>query len=501
MAFAGVAADHPPRSDSHIVVRNTAVQMLRYTAVWGANVTLVLFLPRYLGDQGLGQLQFAVSFVSLFAFLVALGTRNYMIKEVARDSARLPQMLRTALGLRVMSAGVVIVIMGIVAEMYGTTGSARHVIYLAMAWMVITSFAQLLAAGLHGLERMGWASFAEITNKVLVVAIGVTLLVQGGGVRTYVAVLVLGAIVNVLINAGYIVRFARLRLDFDIQRMRVLAVRGGPYILMGFLLGAYMHTDVVMLQAFTSDSVVGWHAAALQIYRSVEFLPAVLTTALLPTLARIHSLSGAEAVGPLARRSLAAMAIVMAPIGVGLSITSAELIAAFPYPPEFENTVPILVLMALSTPISALLTILGTIAMATDRQRIWAYALALTVLLNVALNAIVIPYAQNAYGNGATGAAATTLLTEFLLMVFGIALLRRVIFERRLMISFAKVIVAVSLMGVVVYDAKMFGLGLWALVGAGAFTYALLVLFLRVVDRSDVAVIWQSVTHRSQRQQ
>jgi O-antigen/teichoic acid export membrane protein len=498
MASAGVVTEQNSRkeTDSHIVVRNTAVQTVRYLAVWGANIALVLFLPRYLGDQGLGQLQFALSFVSLFGFMVALGTRNYLIKEIARDTSRLPALLSTALGLRAVAGIAVVAVMVVAAEIMGQSGVALHVLYIMMAWMVVTSFWQLLAASLQGLEQMGWPSFTEVMNKVLVVAIGIPLLIFGGDVRTYAGVLLLAAVVNLLLNSGYIIRFARIKVDLHPKRMTKLVVAGSPYIAMGFLLAAYMHTDVVMLRMFTSESVVGWHAASLQIYRSLEFLPAVLMTALLPTLSRIHAL-GPEGAAPLARRALGAVAIIMLPLGVGLSLTSRELISFFPYPPEFGNSVPVLTVMAWAVPVTALLTILGTIAMAIDRQKIWAIAMAVTVGLNVAMNAVVIPWTQSAFDNGAIGAAATTLFTECLMIAFGIYLLRRIIFERGLMITLAKVGIAVSLMGFVVYDAKSYGVGLWALVAAGVVTYGVLALFLRVVNRDELMTIWKTVTTRS----
>jgi hypothetical protein len=82
-------------------------------------------------------------------------------------------------------------------------------------------------------------------------------------------------------------------------------------------------------------------------------------------------------------------------------------------------------------------------------------------------------------------------------MVFGLVLLRRIVFERRLMITFAKITGAVCLMAFAVYDAKLFGLGLWILVAAGAATYGTLVFFLRVVSLADAATIWRSISTRS----
>ena len=52
--------------DSHILATNSLILLSRRMMLWVFSGVMILFLPRYLGAEGLGQLAFAISFVGLF---------------------------------------------------------------------------------------------------------------------------------------------------------------------------------------------------------------------------------------------------------------------------------------------------------------------------------------------------------------------------------------------------------------------------------------------------
>ncbi|MEX2598239.1 MAG: flippase [Dehalococcoidia bacterium] len=496
MATAPLTEERAGTTDSRLIARNSLVLLGRYLAIWGANILLVLFLPRYLGAQGLGQLQFAQSFVALFSVAVGLGVRQYIIKEVARDQAQMHHLLGSAMGLRLLLAGVVLAAIAVVTEFSGHSETARRVIYFIVLWMIIRSFAHLMSTFLYGSESMGKASLGEIVNKIVVAVVGITLLVMGADVVVYAGVMVLGAVVEFGVGAWFVRRLTRLRIDVNRQRMKTLVIGGMPFLMMGFLLNVYTHTDIVMLRFLTSEEVVGWHSAGFQIYRSLEFLPVVLTTALLPTLARMYK-SGTPETPFVSARSIGVVLLVMVPVGVGMSLVARELIAFMPYPSTFSNTVPVLTVLALSSPITALLIVFGTIAAAVDRQVAWAIAMVGTVSANIALNALAIPYFQDAYGNGGIGAATVTLMSEALMVTIGIWLVPKGMFNRHLALMVLRVGASASIMTAGVLAAKTLGLGLFPLVGVGVAIYGLLVVVTQAVTRQDIAFLKSTISRGS----
>jgi O-antigen/teichoic acid export membrane protein len=483
------------QADSYIVVNNTVILFLRFLALWALGWVMVLFLPRYLGDQGLGQLQFALSFVSLFTIALALGVRHYLIKEVARNHAQIHAYLGSALGLKLLTTAVVVPAIVVIASQTDYSAEAKWAIYAAAIWMVVTSFAHLLGGVLNGLEDMTWPSLSETANKLAVVAIGVPVLVTGHGVLVYIGVLVAGAVVQLVINAWYLGRRYPLKIDFKPHAVKALVIGGAPFLLMGFVLGVYQHVDVVMLRIISSEAVVGWYAAAMQIFRSVEFLSLVLTTALLPTLSRLH-VNAAPVLAAMAKRSIVVIGLFTVPLALAICLLSREIFTLLPYPDVFQSSAPLLSVLALSIPITAFLTILGTIAVAVDRQQRWALAMVGTLALNVGLNALAIPYFQQAYNNGAIGASLATLASESAMVLVGVWLMPKGVLDKGTGITFLKIGLCSGIALLVVLLLHQFGLPKPALLVIGGVIYAGLALATRAVLWGELRFLWQAVSHR-----
>ncbi len=420
---------------------------------------------------------------------------QFLVKEVARDHQKVSLYMGTALGMRLVMAVVVFAVIVVVANLIGYSPEARLVMYLAAATTILLAFVRVMTSVLNGLENMTWPALAEVVSKLLVVGLGIALLVQGMGVVAYSAVLLVAAGVNLGINAVYVGRRFPLSISLRLPQVKALLIGGAPFLLMGFLLDIYNQLDVVMLRFFTTDAVVGWYAAASQLYHAADMLPIALTSAMLPTMARMHFQS-ALAMVSVARKSIVIGAVMIVPIGLGMSLLSKEIIATLPYPDVFSNSIPLLTILALSVPITAFLMILGTIAAAVDRQRAWALALTVTVLVDVALNAAAIPYFQRVQGNGGIGAAVTTLVCETFMVLVGIRLMPRGVIDRRMAMAFLKVAIAGGAMVLAGLLARVLGLGTGPVVAAAAITYTLLVLATRAVTISDLLFVKDSVFQR-----
>jgi O-antigen/teichoic acid export membrane protein len=351
---------------------------------------------------------------------------------------------------------------------------------------------------LQGMESMGWPALAETASKLLLVMVGVGVLVMGFGVVAYAAVVLVAAIVHFGLIGLYVGRRFPVGLRFDLPAAKGLLAGGAPFLFMAVLLDVYNEIDTVMLRFFTDEAVVGWYSAANRLYRTVDMLPMVLTTALLPTLARLHS-TDKDAVVAVVKKSISVGALVIVPLALGMGLLSKEIIATLPYPDSFQNSVPLLSLLALSIPMTTFLILLGTVAIAVDRQRVWAVALGATVALNVLLNLAAIPYFQRVYGNGGIGAALATLLCEGLMVVLGVWLMPKGVIDRRMTMSLLKVGVAGGVMVAIGFMARQWGLWTPVLVVVTGISYLALVLALRAVSLEEVRFLYTTALGRARR--
>ncbi len=435
----------PAQKDSQRVLSNSLVVMTRQAFLWGLNALLLLFVPTYLGAEGMGQLAFMLSFTALVAVGTSLGYRQYITKEVARDRSTAATFFGPAIGLRVLlTTASVLITVGIV-EIIGYDTDLKQVLYLGTAVVIAGNFSKMIIGFLWGYEDMRSPAKAEISSKIFGVAAGIPVLILTESVLAYVGVLLAANLVQGSIAAWYIRKRIPLQVSFDRSIMWQLTKGGLPFLLMLMILELYAHADVIILRAFTNDEVTGWYGAALNFYKAAELFPVAITTALLPTLSRLHTSDGVV-LADISRKAIAVVVAVVLPGSIALSLMSEFVIQLMPYPATFNNSVVSLTILALTIPLTAFLTVLGTIAISADRQRAMAWALGATLLFDIVLNIIAIPYFQNEYGNGGIGAAITTLAAEVVMIMIAIKLMPKGVFDRKMNLLLGKIVLGALLL-------------------------------------------------------
>lgn len=432
-----------PDRDSQRVLSNSLVVLTRQVFLWGLNSVLVLFLPRYLGAEGMGQLSFVLSFTALVAVGITLGFGKFITKAVARDSSIAEQYFGAAMALRVLLTIIGVAVTVIIVEAIGYEPDLKLVLYIGTASMVAGTFAKSAIGFLWGFEDMKSPARAEVAAKFLGVAAGIPVLILTSSVVAYVVVLLGANLLQFVLANYYLQKRVKLRISFNVPLMKTIVTGGMPFVMMVVILEMYANADVIILRAYTSDAVTGWYGAALQFYQSAQLFPLAITTALLPTLSRLHK-SDITVLANIARKSIAINAAVIVPASLALALLSKQIIDFLPYPAEFDNSVLTLSILAMTIPITAFLSVLGTIAISVDKQRAMAWALAGTLLLDIVLNIIFIPFFQDRYGNGGIGAGLTSLVAEVVMVVIAVKLVPSDLFDRGTRLMVGKILVAAA---------------------------------------------------------
>src|SRR5262245_11982124 len=121
---------------------------------WALTFAVTLYLPRYVGDAGLGKLAFAGSFIGIFGVFVPLGTSNVLIKEIAREPERTGELLIASMLLR-LPLGLVMTGLAIgLVYVLGYPELTRVLVIWSAVGMVVGSLNDALAAALKGQEKM-----------------------------------------------------------------------------------------------------------------------------------------------------------------------------------------------------------------------------------------------------------------------------------------------------------------------------------------------------------
>jgi O-antigen/teichoic acid export membrane protein len=478
---AQLAATSLPAAPSRRLARNVAVLAGSQLITWTMSLAWTLIVPRKLGPAGMGYLVTAWAATGIVGVLLGLGTRNFLVKEMATDPSRSPGLLGTASIVRAaLSIPAVLIIVGYVRLAHFTNQEAI-VLYLAIAATILTLLSEPFQAVFQAIERMEYLAIGDVVNKSVQALGGIALVLLGLGVIAIsvwwvaVAVLVLG------LNAWWVRRYSGIDLRFRLSRVRSLIVDSLAFWMFGLFYMVYLWIDSVMLAVMAPPDVVGWYGVPTKLFTTLMFVPVILSTAWLPRLVATFRESPQQ-LPAAARIPLELVLVLSFPVAVGTALLAGPAIR-FLYGAPFAPSIPVLAILALTCIPMYLNIMVNQVLIASNRQKLWTWVLAGATVVNPALNFVLIRLFQERAHNGAIGAAISLLLTELLIAGIGLAVVAGVLNAASVW-RLARAALATAGMGSAIVLAGRFGLA--ASIVAGAVAFAALAVALRVVSADEV---------------
>jgi O-antigen/teichoic acid export membrane protein len=367
---------------------------------------VVLLSGRALGEAAFGRFQFASTVTTLLALGTDLGLGIWSTRALARDRAHAASVVGTGLALRVLASAPYALVTGAVAWAVGPGETRAAFLFLGVAALA-GAFADHFAAVMRGYERLDDEARLNVGRALFIVAAALAALWRWRSVAALSAGVMVGTLAGAVYGLAILRRRYRLPAPalagFDRALARTAAAEALPLWLASLLSLLYFKGDVVFLRMFAGDAELGAYSAAYKLFEGTMNLPAVLLAALFPVLARAHGDRGRQ-------RRLEGLVIAVLGacgllVGLVLYVGRAPIIRVG-FGPSFGRAAASLRVLALGVPLLYCNFGLTHFLIARDLGRRNLAFAATALVMNVALNLLVIPRW------GGPGAAAATVLTE-----------------------------------------------------------------------------------------
>ncbi len=452
---------------------------------WTASLAMTALLPRFLGDTGLGTYALALSFTTIVSQIGSLGVPDYLVRRIATDPTRARSEGASAL---VLLTGLALVLVGALAvalPFFHVSSSNNTVLRIALAGVGVAAAQSVIIALLRGQERHARFAWLTASAAVLNAAVGLTVLAAGGSLAMFMTTTV--AINSVMFVVGW--RFSGFRFDrtaINVRVWRQLAVGGLPFLGMLLATRVYAEVDALLLAALSREAVIGWYSAAYRIISVPMFIPTLVITPLLPALSR--AASDPAGFRHALRRSLTAVLVLSVPACAMIIALAPAIPGVFGWPESFQNSVPLMMILALHTPLVAVDMVLASGLFALHRERRWMRVAIAAAVFNPALNLVLIPMFERTLHNGAIGAAVVTVATELLMLGGALVLMPKGMLGRETALMSLRVILS----GVCIWlvTAALSVVSLPLAIGAGGATFVVMTILLQVVRLSEIRSIY-----------
>jgi len=393
-------------------------------AATGIAFVISVILARVLGAGGYGTYAYAMALVGLLGVPATLGLPQLVLRNVAAYQTRsewglMRGLLRQANQVVLLTAFVIGAIALLVSWLL--RGNFDPMMLTAF-WLALTILPLGAVNGLRSttLRGLGYVVLGQLPGSLIRPFSFLALVVT-----TY---LLLGNRFNSSWAVGMQVGAAAIALGFGMFMLarhmpeamkdtppeydsRAWIRSALPFLFIGGMQLINNQTDIVMLGALQGAEVVGIYRVATRAAQLVVFILTAANTVLQPTIAKLYAVRDMQRLQRVVTKSARVVLLISVPIAIVLIVFGRWILLIFGQ--DFTKGAMALAILSLGQLVNAAMGSVGLILNMTGNERDTARGVAIAAVVNVALNAILIPL----WGmNGAATATATSLVVWNLIL-------------------------------------------------------------------------------------
>lgn len=368
-----------------------------------------------------GQYFLALSITTIFSVIAEFGITSVTIREIAKEPTQARSLISHALALKLPLMLLAILGAVLTGRLLGYESDVQFLIGMACVVLLIDALQVFFYGVLRGFQALKYEAVGIFFGMGTTALVGGLVLFLAPSLPLLIVALMAGSLVNLLVASSRVAErlgWVTLIPRWSSQDARLILNMAFPFALAAIFVKVYSYVDSIFISKILDTTAVGLYAIAYKFTYAFQFLPLAFVAALYPGMSAVAG-KDETALERILLKSLWYMAILSAPIVFGLYAVAPEAISLAGEGYEqatvvLQTLIFVLIPIFLDFPIGALLNACG-------KQTIKTAIMGGTMVMNIVLNAILIPYI------GILGAAYAALASFIFMFVAGLAFVRTVI--------------------------------------------------------------------------
>ena len=470
-------------NDAQRAARNVSVLIIASMISKGLLFIWQLILVRLLGDFDYGVYGTVGALMAVAASISSFSMGLIVIRDVARAPAQAGKYWSAMMVWQTVLA--LLAYVGMNGFAVGYSETVRAFAALAGINLFIDLFGNMGHDLLLAREAMLKTSLVEVAHIILRISLAALALSLGWGLLGVYA----AAIASGLMRSAALVWLnwrdgLRPQFPFDRRIGMPLLVNSAPLALSAFLTQAYQHTDKLMTTGILGEVSTSYLTAAFVIHFGIiELFSTTVLVAAYPMLSRYYEAGENPLFGMMIEKLSLYMVIMTLPLALTISIFADDITA--PFGLEFAPTAGILRLLVWYTMLTMIGNVFSKAMLIQNRQRRLLLCRAVSLLFNIALNAMLL------FGWGdPRGAAIASITAEALMLGLLIWSFRTVGWQWRKIAASIRLLLGIAALAALVMLALR-GLNFIVAMGLGLGIYISAVLYGPALGEDDRAILYR----------
>lgn len=382
---------------------------------------------RFLGPSNFGLINYAASLVAFVLPIMQLGLRSIMVHEFVNRPTEEGKILGTSLGMCLISA--VACIIGVTSFAMIANRGEKITIIVCFLYSLCLIFQAIEMAEYWFQAKLlsKYSSIAILIAYVIVSLFRTFLLVAGKDIYWFTIAYVIDYCVIGALLLFFYKKKGGERLSFSFELAKAMLNKSRFYIVSTMMTTIFQQTDKIMLKLMLNEAQTGFYSVAVTVTGMSSFIFIAVIDSVRPTI-----LENKKEQSEHYERNLSLLYSVITYMSLLQSIAFTLLaspIVNILYGADYAPSIPLLRITVWYVTFSYFGMIRNIWILAEQKQKyLWIINLS-GALMNVALNAVLIPLI------GASGAAVASLVTQFFTNVIVNYIIRPVRYNNKLMLK------------------------------------------------------------------
>lgn len=380
------------------------------------SLIILFFITRRYTPNEAGIYLFALAFASFFVMGVSFGSTPVLIREIARNKSMTSRFVGNTIGLKIFLSLICFSLIILTLQFFFL--GAFWFTFLVSIALIIDQIVFTLSSVFLAYRKIQYNLIAGITSKVVLLGLFFLFLSMHKKLIYLSFLHIASSLCFFFVSAGiFRRRICKIKVDFDFGFWRALIKDSVPFFVINVLSVLYFRIDTVMISLMRDFSEVAFYNAVFNVVKATLVIPLAFSAVIYPVFSSLHH--NQSLLKSIYKRNFGQLLAISIVLTVILTLFSKQIVL-LAFGEKFTVSSKALFVLSLSIPFIFINKLNATALFSVNLEKWPVYILISGVLINVVLNAAVIPQ------YGFIGAAVTTVITEiFIFAVLGWVFYRR----------------------------------------------------------------------------
>ena len=370
----------------------------------GLALVVGVLTARYLGPSNYGTLNYAASLVSVFSIICCLGLEGIIIKELVSERSREGIILGTGIAMRFIAGLLSMTIIAVIVVILNPGDKILLIVAFLQSLALIFQAFQIIDFWYQSKLKSKISTIVKCISYTVMSLYKVALLVLGKSVIWFAFSTSVDAIIIAVLYVILYVKHSDHSLTVSYNISKSLLRQSYHFIISGLMVALYSQMGKLMIGKILTQTDVGIYSAAITICNLWVFIPLALANSARPVIMELKGIDQEKYIVRI--KQLLSLTVWSGIVFAVLITINSNFIIRILFGEAYIKALSPLIIAGWANVFGSLSYTRGIWMICEDKQRFIKRIMIWGVIVNLVLNAILIPTI------GINGAAIATLVTE-----------------------------------------------------------------------------------------